>query len=259
MFHLAALLSTRAEFTPTTAHHVNVEGTLNLLEFAQQRRRVARPRGRVRLPVVDRRIRPAGPRHQDAAPAASGKTTTCIPTTMYGCNKLYCEQLGPLLRAALQATGGEYGGAPRRFPERPVSRSDLGDDDAGGRHVGLRVGDDSRGRQGRAATRASSARTPGFRSWRCPMRSTRLLALAQAPRDALTKTAYNLAAFSPSAAEIRDVVLRAFPAADDRLRRGREAPGDRRFVAHRRRRFGGARRLALSSAVRPRAARSATT
>src|SRR6187431_847401 len=35
IFHLAALLSTRAEFTPTTAHHVNVEGTLNLLEFAQ--------------------------------------------------------------------------------------------------------------------------------------------------------------------------------------------------------------------------------
>src|SRR5213593_4811956 len=36
VFHLAALLSTRAEFTPVTAHHVNVEGTLNLLEFAQQ-------------------------------------------------------------------------------------------------------------------------------------------------------------------------------------------------------------------------------
>ena len=36
MFHLAALLSTRAEFTPVTAHQVNVEGTLNLLEFAQR-------------------------------------------------------------------------------------------------------------------------------------------------------------------------------------------------------------------------------
>src|SRR3954464_13296929 len=36
VFHLAALLSTRSEFTPTTAHHVNVEGTLNLLEFAQR-------------------------------------------------------------------------------------------------------------------------------------------------------------------------------------------------------------------------------
>ena len=36
VFHLAALLSTRAEFTPVTAHHVNVEGTLNLLEFSQK-------------------------------------------------------------------------------------------------------------------------------------------------------------------------------------------------------------------------------
>src|SRR5258708_7296621 len=36
VFHLAALLSTRSEYTPVTAHHVNVEGTLNLLEFAQR-------------------------------------------------------------------------------------------------------------------------------------------------------------------------------------------------------------------------------
>src|SRR4029077_17007781 len=36
VFHLAALLSTRSEFTPVTAHHVNVEGTLNLLEFSQR-------------------------------------------------------------------------------------------------------------------------------------------------------------------------------------------------------------------------------
>src|SRR5712691_6231784 len=36
IFHLAALLSTRSEFTPTASHHVNVDGTLNLLEFAQK-------------------------------------------------------------------------------------------------------------------------------------------------------------------------------------------------------------------------------
>jgi nucleoside-diphosphate-sugar epimerase len=38
-----------------------------------------------------------------------------------------------------------------------------------------------------------------------------LLALAAAPRDRLTRSAYNLAAFNPSAAEIRDVVVAAFP------------------------------------------------
>ena len=40
-----------------------------------------------------------------------------------------------------------------------------------------------------------------------------LLTLAAAPREALTRTEYNLRAFNPSAAEIRDVVLRACPEA----------------------------------------------
>ena len=37
--------------------------------------------------------------------------------------------------------------------------------------------------------------------------------LAAAPRQALTRTAYNLRAFNHSAAEIRDVVLRECPGA----------------------------------------------
>jgi nucleoside-diphosphate-sugar epimerase len=40
-----------------------------------------------------------------------------------------------------------------------------------------------------------------------------LIELAAAPAGALTRTAYNVGAFNPSAEEIRDVVLRAFPAA----------------------------------------------
>ena len=40
-----------------------------------------------------------------------------------------------------------------------------------------------------------------------------LLTLADAARDRLTRSAYNLTAFNPSAAEIRDVVVAAFPSA----------------------------------------------
>jgi threonine 3-dehydrogenase len=40
-----------------------------------------------------------------------------------------------------------------------------------------------------------------------------LLALARAPKAALTRTAYNLAAFNPTAGQIRDEVVRAFPTA----------------------------------------------
>jgi nucleoside-diphosphate-sugar epimerase len=39
VFHLAALLSTRAEFVPESAHEVNVQGTLNLLHLAVEEAR----------------------------------------------------------------------------------------------------------------------------------------------------------------------------------------------------------------------------
>ena len=38
-----------------------------------------------------------------------------------------------------------------------------------------------------------------------------LLKLAEAPREALTRSTYNVGAFSPSAQEVRDVVVQAFP------------------------------------------------
>jgi nucleoside-diphosphate-sugar epimerase len=41
-----------------------------------------------------------------------------------------------------------------------------------------------------------------------------LLALAHAPKSHLTRTAYNLAAFNPSADEVRTEVIRAFPGAE---------------------------------------------
>jgi len=41
-----------------------------------------------------------------------------------------------------------------------------------------------------------------------------LISIARAPRDVLTRTAYNLMAFSATAQAMRDVTLRAFPAAD---------------------------------------------
>jgi nucleoside-diphosphate-sugar epimerase len=40
-----------------------------------------------------------------------------------------------------------------------------------------------------------------------------LLRLAAAPRNRLTRTEYNVAAFSPSADEVRSTVLQAFPGA----------------------------------------------
>src|SRR5499427_3325422 len=93
VFHLAALLSTRSEFTPVTAHHVNVEGTLNLLEFAQ---RQGESHGRPVVFVYPSSIAAFGlPNLETKAKAGRVREDEYAhPTTMYGCNKLYCEQLG---------------------------------------------------------------------------------------------------------------------------------------------------------------------
>src|SRR5438105_13150890 len=93
IFHLADLLSTRSEFTPITAHHVNVEGTLNLLEFAQ---RQGESHGRPVTFIYPSSIAAYGLPSLDAKGGAGRVTEDdgAQPTPMYGCNKLYCEQLG---------------------------------------------------------------------------------------------------------------------------------------------------------------------
>ena len=66
VFHLAALLSTRSEFTPMRAHEVNVEGTLTLLEFAQKEAESHGRTGEVPLSILDCRVRPARSADQGA-------------------------------------------------------------------------------------------------------------------------------------------------------------------------------------------------
>jgi threonine 3-dehydrogenase len=93
IYHLAALLSTRAEFTPELAHQVNVEGMLSLLKLASEQ---SQWRGEPVLFLFPSSIAAYG------MPNAKIKTEFPhvrewewnYPTTMYGCNKLYCEMLG---------------------------------------------------------------------------------------------------------------------------------------------------------------------
>jgi threonine 3-dehydrogenase len=93
VFHLAALLSTRSEFTPMTAHQVNVEGTMNLLEFAQKQ---GESHGRPVIFMYPSSIAAYGLPDAETK-ARVGKVSEnewTKPTTMYGCNKLYCEHMG---------------------------------------------------------------------------------------------------------------------------------------------------------------------
>lgn len=93
IYHLAALLSTRSEFTPEAAHRVNVEGTLILLQMAAEQ---SEWRGEPVKFIFPSSIAAYG------LPDSGTKMTYSrvrewewnYPRTMYGCNKLYCEQLG---------------------------------------------------------------------------------------------------------------------------------------------------------------------
>ena len=93
VYHLVALMSTRAEFTPTMAHTVNVQGTLNPLEFAQ---RHGESHGRSVVFIYSSSIAVYGlsGAEQKAAIEPVHEDDYLYPTTMYGCNKLYCEHLG---------------------------------------------------------------------------------------------------------------------------------------------------------------------
>ena len=93
IIHLASILSTKAEYNPETAHRVNVEGTLNLLRLAVEQ---AAWQGKSVKFIYPSSIAAYGiptlalkqqqkPVHEDQ---------WLQPTTIYGCNKLYCEHLG---------------------------------------------------------------------------------------------------------------------------------------------------------------------
>lgn len=93
IYHLAALLSTRAEFTPESAHEVNVQGTLNLLKLATEQSQWHGQRVRFMFPSSIAVYGLPDLETKRTARAAR-EYEYLVPTTMYGCNKLYCEHLG---------------------------------------------------------------------------------------------------------------------------------------------------------------------
>jgi hypothetical protein len=140
VFHLAALLSARAEFTPTTAHHVNVEGTLNLLEFAQKQ---GESHGRTVTFVYPSSIAAYGLPSLAAKMAAgrSGKASIRIRPRC-GCNKLYCEELGRYYTRHYNSSPWTHGAVDFRAVRFPA---DFGDHHAVRRDVGLCAGNGARG------------------------------------------------------------------------------------------------------------------
>ena len=211
VYHLAAYLSTRSEFTPVTAHQVNVEGTMNLLEFSQKQ---GESHGRPVVFLYPSSIAAYGlPDLETKAKAGKVREEEFnTPTTMYGCNKLYCELLGRYYarhykQLSAEPLSGKVDFRAVRFPGliSAVTVPSGGTSDYAPEMIHAAAKGEAYACFVRPDTRIPFMAMPDGVEV--------LLKLAYAPRQCLSKTAYNVGAFNPSAEEVRQIVLENFPGA----------------------------------------------
>src|SRR6476646_6102086 len=131
---------------------------------------------------------------------------------MYGCNKLYCELLGTYYarhykQLAAEHASGKVDFRCVRFPGliSAVTVPSGGTSD----YAPEMIHAAAKGERYECFVRPDT-RIPFMAM---PDGVDALMALAAAPRERLARTAYNVAAFNPSAREICDVVTAAFPRA----------------------------------------------
>jgi len=210
IFHLAALLSTRSEFAPALAHQVNVNGALALLQLAAEQ---SQSRGKPVRFIFPSSIAVYG------LPNLETKTRDFYvrewewnnPTTMYGCNKLYCEQLGAYYshhyQQLAEATPVMLDFRSVRFPGliSAYTVPSGGTSDYGPEMLHAAA----QGKPYTCFVRPDT--TIPFMAMPDAVKS--LLHLWKTPREKLTRDVYNVTSFSLSAAEFRELVLQAFPGA----------------------------------------------
>lgn len=210
IYHLAALLSTRAEFTPNLAHRVNVSGTMRLLQVAaEQSERSGRPTrfifpssiaayGMPSLEIKDR-------------DSLVKEWEWNRPSTMYGCNKLYCELMGRYYSNYYQQLADK---TPTRVDFRSIRFPGLisaftlpsgGTSDYAPEMI-------------HAAARGESYECFVREDTKIPFMAmpdavSGLIGLSEASPDAIERRVYNITSFSLTADEIRNLVVKAFPRA----------------------------------------------
>jgi len=210
LYHLAALLSTRSEFTPEAAHRVNVEGTLGLLQMAAEQ---SEWRGEPVKFIFPSSIAAYG------LPDLETKTSYArvrewewnYPRTMYGCNKLYCEQLGIYYSKYYRQLAADrpvmldfrcvrFPGLISAFTVPSGGTSDYGPEmlHAAAKKVPY------------ACFVREDVRIP-FMAMPDAIKALQHLTLA--PREALRHQVFNVTSFSLSAEEFRQKVLKHFPEA----------------------------------------------
>jgi threonine 3-dehydrogenase len=209
IYHLAALLSTSAERAPERAHHVNVNGTMGLLTMA---RSIGSRIGRPVTFLFPSTIAVYGLASVDAKNRAGAvkEDDYCQPITMYGINKLYCEQLGSYMSRRygqlLDAQEDVLDFRALRFPglisAHTVPTGGTSD------YAPEMIHAAAQGKPYACFVRPD-AQIPFMAM---PDGVQALLQLAAAPRASLTRTVYNIGAFAPTAQQIAERVAANWPA-----------------------------------------------
>ena len=212
IYHLASILSTKAEYNPETAHRVNVEGTLNLLRLAVEQAtwqgkpvKFLYPSSIAVYGLPDIKTKNESNKIKEAL--------WCQPNTMYGCNKLYCEQLGRYytkfyrqLAADRNSSGIDF--RALRFPGliSATTTPTGGTSDYGPEmlhHAAM-------GKKYKCFVRPDTL----LPFMVMPDAIKALLELESANASKLSKTVYNVTSFNPSAQEFYNIVKSAFPSAE---------------------------------------------
>lgn len=211
IYHLASILSTKAEYNPETAHEINVEGTLNLLRLGVE---ISQWQGYPVKFIYPSSIAVYGlPDLETKNKVGKIKENQwCRPITMYGCNKIYCEHLGRYYslhyrQLAKDLTRNTIDFRCIRFPGL-ISADTLptgGTSDYGPEMLHSAAKGETYDCFVRKDTRIPFMAMPDA--------VKALLDLERVDRSRLTQLSYNVTSFSPSASEIEQMVLKAFPSA----------------------------------------------
>lgn len=212
IYHLAALLSTHSEFRPESAHRVNVQGTINLLQLAIEQ---ARWRGQAVKFIFPSSIAVYGvPNLETKAQLPPLKEDEhLLPITMYGANKLYCEHLGRYYASHYRqlAVSREPNGVDFRCVRFPgiISATSIpsgGTSDYAPEMIHAAA---------KAEPYASFVRPDSTIPFMVmPDAIKALLTLADVPRESLSQHVYNVTSFSLSAEQVAERVKGAFPSAE---------------------------------------------
>ena len=210
IFHLAASLSSKAEVATEEAHRINVEGTMQLLMLAAYR---SEKYGKAVKFLFPSSIAAYGMPTLDAKRKAGlvKEDEWDYPHTMYGCNKLYCEKLGMYY-------GKFYG--QKHLDEKPPVMLDFRAIRFPGLISAFTLPSGGTSDYGPEMLHAAAQGKPyscfvradtkiSFMAMPDAIKS--LLMLMDVPREKLSNTVYNIAAFALTAEEFRQRALKAFP------------------------------------------------